>query len=141
MFFNNENDSNSNSDNDDYETIPDEEFIKSQKPRGKLISWPNTKGQPGPNINLKYFKKRYSTEEEKHFLFEKIKQKKKTELCKNYELYHDCYYKNECSFAHGIEELRQNCGLPKYKTRICKTFTDKSFCNFGTRCNYRHIIK
>ena len=55
MFFNNENDSNSNSDND--ETIPDEEFIKSQKPREKLISWPNSKSQTGPNINLKYFKK------------------------------------------------------------------------------------
>ena len=46
MYFNNEIDSNSNSDNDDYETIPDEEFIKSQKPRGKLISWPNTKTRP-----------------------------------------------------------------------------------------------
>lgn len=141
MHIANENEYNSNSEDDDYETVPDEEFLKTKKPREKLISWPNSQEQAGPNINLKYFKKRYSTEEEKHFLFEKIKQKKKTELCKNYELYHDCYYKNECSFAHGIEELRQNCSLPKYKTRICKTFTDKSFCNFGTRCNYRHIIK
>ena len=36
----------------------------------------------------------------------KIRTKKKTELCKNWELYHNCFYGNECSFAHGIDELR-----------------------------------
>lgn len=100
----------------------------------------NQKEQNGPNINLKYFKKKYNTEEEKQFLFEKIKQKKKTELCKNYELYHDCFYKNECSFAHGIDELRQSEALPKYKTKVCKMFNEKAVCNFGMRCNYRHVI-
>ena len=106
-----------------------------------MISWPNSKNQIGPNINWHFQKKRYSNEQERTFFFDKIKKKKKTELCKNFELYHDCFYKDECSFAHGVEELRQNCELPKYKAKICKSFTENSVCNFGPRCNYLHIIK
>ena len=83
-----------------------------------MISWPNSKNQIGPNINWHFQKKRYSNEQERTFFFDKIKKKKKTELCKNFELYHDCFYKDECSFAHGVEELRQNCELPKYKAKI-----------------------
>lgn len=129
-------------DNENVETIPDEEFEKQfQKQREKLISWPNSKNQIGPNINWHFQKKRYSNEQERTFFVDKIKKKKKTELCKNFELYHDCFYKDECSFAHGVEELRQNCELPKYKAKICKSFTENSVCNFGPRCNYLHIIK
>ena len=50
----------------------------------------------GPNINLKCFKKNYESEEEKNFLTNKIRIKKKTELCKNWELYHACYFEDEC---------------------------------------------
>ena len=82
-----------------------------------------------------------NSKEEKHFIHEKIKIKKKTELCKNWELYNDCYFKDECSFAHGIEELRTNNNLCGYKTKICKSFTEKSYCSFGQRCTYKHIIK
>ena len=141
--MNKDNSFGSNSDDEsinDGETIPDEEFNR-HKPRDKINSCPEPKISNGPNINLKIFKKRYSNEEEKHFFFEKIKQKKKTELCKNYELYHDCFFKNECSFAHGIAELRQNCSGSKFKNKICTTFTEKGYCNFGIRCNYRHIFK
>ena len=122
------------------ETIPDEDFDKTKKKRSKLNSCPNVE-QKGPNINLKINHKRYSNQKEKEFFFEKIKRKKKTELCKNYELYHDCYYKDECCFAHGIEELRDNINFPSYKTKLCKSFHKNKFCNFGIRCNYRHTIK
>ena len=122
------------------ETIPDEDFDKTKKKRSKLMSCPNVEKR-GPNINLKINYKRYSNQKEKEFFFEKIKRKKKTELCKNYELYHDCYYKNECSFAHGIEELRENIIFPSYKTKICKSFQENKVCNFGIRCTYRHFIK
>ena len=106
-------------DNENVETIPDEEFEKQfQKQREKLISWPNSKNQIGPNINWHFQKKRYSNEHERTFFFAQLKKKKKTELCKNFELYHDCFSKDECSFAHGVEELRQNCELPKYKAKI-----------------------
>ncbi len=95
----------------------------------------------GPNINLKYFKKKYVTDEEKHFITKKIRSKKKTELCKNWEIYHDCYFKNECSYAHGLDELRTDTPVSGSKNRLCKSFQEKGFCLFGKRCNYRHVIK
>ena len=124
----------------DEETIPDEDFNKTKKRRSKFLSCHDVE-QRGPNINLKISHKRYSNQKEKEFFFEKIKRKKKTELCKNYELYHDCYYKNECCFAHGLEELRENTNYPSYKTKLCKSFQENKVCNFGIRCSYRHLIK
>ena len=131
-------DNNSDKSFDD-ETIPDEEFNASKKPREKLLSCPSIE-QRGPNINLKINHKRYSNQKEKEFFFEKIKRKKKTELCKNYELYHDCYYKDECSFAHGIDELRENINFLSYKKKMCKNFQENNFCNFGVRCSYKHCF-
>ena len=127
----------------DEETIPDEDFnISNNKRRSKLLSCPNVDNNNiGPNINLKVEHKRYSNQKEKEFFFEKIKRKKKTELCKNYELYHDCYYKNNCCFAHGIDELRDDIIQPSYKTRLCKSFIENKVCNFGMRCSYKHTIK
>ena len=124
----------------DDETVPDEEFNKNKKIRSKLPSCPSVE-QKGPNINLKIHQKRYSNQKEKEFFFYKIKRKKKTELCKNYELYHDCYYKDECCFAHGVDELRENCNFSSYKTKMCKSFQENFVCNFGTRCSYKHNIK
>ena len=135
-----ENNSDKSYDEYEEETIPDEDFIKFRKRNHKLLSCPNVE-QKGPNINLKINHKRYSNQKEKEFFYEKIKRKKKTELCKNYELYHDCYFKDECSFAHGIDELRENIILPSYKTKICKSFAENKVCNFGIRCSYRHNIK
>ena len=137
---NNDNEILSNQSFDD-ETIPDEDFNKNnQIKRLKLNSCPNVE-QKGPNINLKIEHKRYSNQKEKELFFEKIKKKKKTELCKNYELYHDCYYGNNCSFAHGLNELRDNIIIPKYKTKLCKNFVENKTCNFGIRCSYQHKIK
>ena len=127
----------------DEETIPDEDFnISNNKRRSKLLSCPNVDNNNiGPNINLKVEHKRYSNQKEKEFFFEKIKRKKKTELCKNYELYHDCYYGDNCCFAHGLDELRDNISLPSYKTKMCKSFNENKTCNFGNRCSYKHQIK
>ena len=125
----------------DEETIPDEDFNKTKRRRSKFMSCHDVVEQKGPNINLKINHKRYSNQKEKEFFFEKIKRKKKTELCKNYELYHDCYYKNECCFAHGLDELRENYNFPSYKTKLCKSFQENKVCNFGIRCSYRHLIK
>ena len=128
------------------ETIPDEDYNSIFGQKKKVNSWyvglsNNPTLSEGPNINLKYFKKRYDTEEEKHFITKKIRSKKKTELCKNWEIYHDCYFKNECSFAHGLDELRIDTPVSGSKNRLCKSFQEKGFCLFGKRCNYRHIIK
>lgn len=125
------------------ETIPDEDFLNfNNKNRNKMMSCPNVENNNiGPNINLKIEHKRYSNQKEKEFFYQKIKRKKKTELCKNYEFYHDCFYKNKCSFAHGKEELREEIVQPSYKTKSCKSFIENRVCNFGIRCNYKHIIK
>ena len=124
----------------DEETVPDEDFNKANnKKRSKLNSFPYVEHK-GPNINLKINRKRYSNQKEKEFFFEKIKRKKKTELCKNYEFYHDCYYGDTCSFAHGLDELRDNILIPSYKTKLCKSFVENKFCNFGIRCSYQHKI-
>ena len=93
----------------------------------------------GPNINLKISHKRYSNQKEKQFYLKKSK--KKTKLCKNYELYHDCYYGDNCCFAHGMDELRDNILLPSYKTKLCKSFIDNKICNFVIRCSYQHKLK
>ena len=124
----------------DEDTIPDEEFNKIKKNRDKLPSCPIVE-QRGPNINLKIQHKRYSNQKEKEFFFAKIKRKKKTELCKNYEFFHDCYYKDECSFAHGLDELRDNNDFSSYKSKMCKNFQENNYCSFGIRCSYRHSIK
>ena len=61
-----------------------------------------------PNINLKCFKKTYDTDEEKNYITQKIRTKMKTELCKNWEIYYDCYFKDELSFAHVIVEIYES---------------------------------
>jgi len=130
----------------DAQTLPDEDYSSISGEKKKVNSWHvGTSNYPklseGPNINLKYFKKKYDTEEEKHFITKKIRTKKKTELCKNWEVYHDCYFKNECSFAHGLDELRTDTPLSGSKNRLCISFQEKGFCLFGKRCNYRHVLK
>jgi len=65
--------------------------------------------------------------------------KKKTELCKTYQLGLPCPYGNKCSFAHGTDELRAKVLVPtNYKTVRCKQFFEKGFCNFGPRCQFQH---
>ena len=130
----------------DDETIPDEDYNLTGRNKKAINSWHvgvsnRPKLSEGPNINLKYFKKSYDTEEAKHFITKKIRTKKKTELCKNWEIYHDCYFKNECSFAHGLDELRLGTPVNGSKNKLCKTFQEKGFCSFGKRCNYRHAIR
>lgn len=129
---------NSDSSNLDNETQPDEENDQHRR-KEKAKSWIATSQREGPNINLKNYNKKYSNQIEKNYFFAKIKRKRKTELCKNFELYNDCFFKDECSFAHGIEELRKFSLNDKYKDIPCFGYVQSSFCPFGLRCNYQHI--
>ena len=53
----------------DDDTVPDEDFNKTNnKKRSKLNSYPNVEHK-GPNINLKINHKRYSNQKEKEFFF------------------------------------------------------------------------
>lgn len=97
---------------------------------------------PEMKSTILYDNKNYSTEEERQKFFDKIKSKQKTELCKNYELYHVCPHGNNCSFAHGEKELRNTSDslFCSYKSKKCKMFK-RGFCIFGSRCNYIHRVK
>ena len=70
------------------ETIPDEDYNNLLGRNKKEVnSWHvgvsnRPKLNEGPNINLKYFKKKYDTEEEKHFITKKIRTKKKLNYVK-----------------------------------------------------------
>jgi hypothetical protein len=99
----------------------------------------------GPNVNIKFPKKSERSEEQKEFFKKKISKTKKTEMCKNWELFGDCFYKDNCSFAHGELELRnkllvKNNENQKYKTKPCRSFIEKAYCAFGSRCQYTHIV-
>ena len=62
--------------------ILEDETVQDEEKNSKYKSW-NIPPE-GPNINLKCFKKKYSTEEEKNFILEKVKIKKKTKLGLNH---------------------------------------------------------
>ena len=99
----------------------------------------------GPNVNIKFPKNINRSSEQKEFFKKKICYTKKTELCKNWEIFGDCYYKDKCSFAHGENELRnkilaKNDDNEKYKTKPCRSFEEKGYCPFGNRCQYTHIV-
>lgn len=99
----------------------------------------------GPNVNIKQPKNTNRSTEQKEFFKRKIHNTKKTELCKNWELFGDCYYKDKCSFAHGDSELRNKILVKfkeneKFKTKPCRSFEEKGYCPFGNRCQYTHIV-
>ena len=72
---------NSISSGDEVETNPDEEYNSNlSNKNSKSKTWEKQKN--GPNINLKCFKKHYNSKEEKHFIHEKIKIKKKLNYAK-----------------------------------------------------------
>lgn len=94
----------------------------------------------GPNVNLKQPRKSFNSKEEREFFKNLISNKQKTELCKNWVLYNDCFFKDTCSFAHGEKDLRISNTPINYKTKVCKAFAEKSFCSYGNRCHYSHFI-
>jgi len=65
--------------------------------------------------------------------------KKKTELCRTFQLGMGCPYGAKCSFAHGVHEIRQKVLIPtNYKTSLCQQFYTKGYCNYGPRCQFQH---
>lgn len=67
-----------------------------------------------------------------------ITQNYKTEICRAHRQTGICEYKENCQFAHGIQELRpRHFGL-KYKTQECKNYHSNGYCRFGSRCKFIH---
>ena len=74
-----------------------------------------------------------------------LSKKKKTELCKNWELHGNCPFNekvimiNKCTFAHGYGDIKSksNSNL-KFKTSPCKSYFMRGVCQYGHRCQYIH---
>ncbi|CAD8081085.1 unnamed protein product [Paramecium sonneborni] len=90
-------------------------------------------------IDVQPKKKYFETIEEKIQFIEEYTKKKKTELCKNFQLMGFCKFGDDCSFAHGYQELQAKTHLhQKYKTKPCNRYFSQGFCPYGIRCQYLH---
>jgi len=50
-------------------------------------------------------KKAFASAEERQVFRQQYEQKKKTELCRNFEMYGKCKFGDSCSYAHGRHQL------------------------------------
>ena len=63
----------------------------------------------------------------------------RTEMCKNFELTGKCKYGDECSFAHGKQQMMLKKDVSAlYKTKDCKKYTTNGYCPYGSRCQFIH---
>lgn len=70
-----------------------------------------------------------------------LKQKFKTELCKNFDETGNCKFGSRCRFAHGAHEIQPKvyAGI-QYKTKMCDKFYRQGYCPYGHRCLYKHTV-
>ena len=87
------------------------------------------------NPKIKYSNKIRYSEDRNDF-----KKKWKTEICHYWEMNGYCQYGDNCSFAHGIEELNQRKMSHNYKTKPCKQFFELGYCTYGARCQFSHKL-
>ncbi|KAH6827811.1 hypothetical protein C2S53_017170 [Perilla frutescens var. hirtella] len=64
----------------------------------------------------------------------------KTELCNKWQQTGACPYRENCQFAHGIDELRPVLRHPRYKTEVCRMVLNGVSCPYGHRCHFRHTL-
>jgi CCCH zinc finger protein C3H-4 len=62
----------------------------------------------------------------------------KTELCNSYINKIECKYKEECYFAHNIDELRPKLVPINYKERVCDNYKINGTCPYGNKCLFKH---
>ncbi|CAJ0583081.1 unnamed protein product, partial [Mesorhabditis spiculigera] len=67
----------------------------------------------------------------------------KTSLCREF-LHGHCSYGQNCTYAHGVQELRdpneRQQKHPKYKSMPCNKFSESGWCRYGTRCQFEHKL-
>eukprot|EP00347_Sterkiella_histriomuscorum_P000870 403374207 len=84
-------------------------------------------------------KKLFRNDLERDNFVRQYQMKKKTEMCRNWEISGKCKFMDSCSFAHGKHELVKKVHLPSnYKTKICTQFHTTAFCPYGNRCQFLH---
>lgn len=62
----------------------------------------------------------------------------KTRLCNNFTNKGSCGYGDECTFAHGMEDLR-NSKTWEGRIRVCKMHMRSGKCTYGANCSYLHV--
>lgn len=97
-------------------------------------------GSPASSTNLKNNKRQNTRNKNKPKVPEGYKAKKKTELCKNWEMNGKWKFGDACAFAHGKQELVSKNHVPSnYKTKMCKQFHEEGYCPYGNRCQFLHL--
>jgi hypothetical protein len=65
-------------------------------------------------------KRQFNNAEERFQFRQQYESKKKTELCRNFEMYGTCRYGDTCSYAHGAHQLQKKTHLPSnFMTKLC----------------------
>src|SRR6218665_1011847 len=62
--------------------------------------------------------------------------KLKTQLCRQFEEQGTCGFGLQCSFAHGMGQLRRH--NPLFRTKPCKRYVQSSHCWYGNNCHFIH---
>lgn len=84
-------------------------------------------------------KKQFNNAEERFNFKQNYESKKKTELCRNFEMYGNCKFGNTCSYAHGAHQLQNKKHLPSnFMTKLCTMFHRDGTCQYGERCQFLH---
>lgn len=95
--------------------IPRLESIKKDLPRSDPSSQNSTPRTLTPNNPEAFFK---------------------TRLCNNFTNKGSCGYGDECTFAHGMEDLRSSW---EERIRVCKMHMRSGKCTYGANCSYLHV--
>ena len=71
-----------------------------------------------------------------------MNEKHKTKICNNW-LTNTCKYGENCTFAHGENDLKVPKIIKKevpsnYKTMLCKNWTTNNLCLYGDKCVFAH---
>ena len=124
---------------------------KDISPPQKIIYNPKRKDSPENDDEYRGLKYQYPTinpynidnnyyynEQDKGDGYNNFKTKWKTEICRNWEMYGECRYGNNCAFAHGDSELKERKLSFNYKTKPCRQFFELGYCTYGIRCQFSH---
>lgn len=60
----------------------------------------------------------------------------KTALCRHFQACGHCSFGDQCSFAHGVHELRPMNNT--FKTRLCTSWLCGEKCRYGDKCQFAH---